>query len=336
MNQKDLGTMRRIMPSIAAIVRGRDDLGMAALVNDKGLFLAHTDSVYANRIKARLSDGRIVDMILVASDDPSQLAVLQAQDWIKDARPLTPTADLKAGDSLVAILPSRRIRAEFIEAKSGLLASSRHIMPLAEINFEASADTVGGALVVTQSGEMVGFLNASLKATQQADIHVPAAELTDTGPAPAMGVVGTGKGGRGTNKAMRVNGGSYGPADMTVAYTPSPAALRKTLNSFLLGKEVDHPSIGVDVKDAPKGGALIEKVTRGGTAEEAGLQAGDVVIEINGVAINKQVDLAKAVMDQQVGATLMIKAKRGRTTLILPVRVGSRQLKHHLNPGSAT
>ena len=343
MSSNEFSAYRLVAPSIANIVRGREAVGTAALVDPTGLFLAHLDSVYGKRVNARLSDGRLISLTLRAEDDQTQLAILQADDWIKSARPLPPAEDLKSGDRLMAVLPTGLIRAEYVGGKSGVLASNRRLMPLSEISFEAPADRIGGGLVMTPSGNLVGFMNAALHNSGEADILVKPSKVQGggegegvlpKGAAPSIAPMAVQA--RNFGGAMG-GGGKVGPGDMTVAYTPSTRMLRKTLASLIRGKDVDRPSIGVDVKNSPdNNGALIERVEPGSGADQAGLKAGDIVVEIDGQDINSQMDLAQVIMDQEVGATLRVKVKRGRTLLIVPVVVGSKPAKAHSGPQSST
>lgn len=324
---KERSAWQSMEPSVAWIQRDGQSVGSAALVDRKGLFLTHVGAVQGHQVKAKLSDGRTVEMTLKASDEPTQLAVLQASDWIKSAKPIVPVeGELKAGDRLLAIVPGGMIRAQYISgSRFGVVSPSQRLMPLSEISFEAAAERISGALVLTPEGKIVGFLNATLRAepTQQA-MRTQANDLTATGEAmrAPMPLFATKR--------------QFGPADMTVAYTTAPSALDRALDSLVRGKSVARPSIGVDVKNAPGGGAQIDAIHPGSGAEEAGLKKGDVVTEINDRPIRDQVDLAKAVMEQQPGASLKIKVKRGRLTVIVPVRVGSKTSKVPVRPESST
>jgi S1-C subfamily serine protease len=328
MAPKDRAAWRSMQPAVASIVRGRRDLGSAALVDSRGLFVTYLGSVYGPHVTARLSDGRIVGMTLRSSDDATQLAVLQADDWIKSARPLAAEDDpMNPGDRLFAILPSGVIRAAYVGARHGLVASSKRLMPLSEINFEAPADLIGGALIVTSDGEIVGFLDAALHSQQEVSANVEPSALEGTTPKSSLS-----KAIQGLLKPRR----KLGPGDMTTAYTIAPNVFRKTMEGLISGRGVDRPSIGVDVKNASGGGALIQSVEPGSSAAESGLKAGDVVYEIDGKEIDDQVDLAKAVLDRPIGASLIVKVKRGRSILIVPVRVESRPAKRPINPEGAT
>lgn len=329
MGSKDKAVWRSIEPAVASIVRGRQEIGSAALVDARGLFVTYLGSVYAPHVTARLADGRIVGMTVKASDDTTQLAVLQADDWIKSARPLAPEEDpVNPGDRLIAILPTGIIRAQYVGTKHGLLASSKRLMPLCEINFEAPADIIGGALIVTTDGEVIGFLDAALHSTQEAFVNVEPTRIE--GQTPVKNSIGK------AIQSMLKPHRRYGPADMTTAYTVAPNVFRRTMEDLISGRGVEHPTIGVDVKNAPAGGALIEKVEPGSTAAQSGLKPGDVVFEIDGKPIDDQVALAKAVMEHQVGSSLIVKVRRGRSMMIVPVRVESHQAKRPQNPAGAT
>ncbi len=328
---KDKAVWRSIEPAIASIVRGRQDVGSAALVDARGIFVTYLGSVYAPHVTARLADGRIVGMTLKASDDTTQLAVLQADDWIRSARPIAPEEDpLIAGDRLLAILPSGLVHADYEGSIHGLVASSKRLMPLSEIHFAAPPDKIGGALIVTADGEMIGFLDAALHSREgeEANEVLPSAMEGGSAAKPSLS--------RTLKSMLQVRPRRYGPQDMTTAYIVAPNVFRRTMEDLISGRGVDRPSIGVDVKNAPAGGALIESVAEGSSAAQAGLKPGDVVFEINGKRIEDQVALAKAVMEHQVGASLTVKVRRGRSMLIVPVRVGSHQAKRPANPEGAT
>lgn len=327
--EKDRAAWSRVVPSVASILRGNQDLGSAALVSSKGLFLTHLGAVYGDRIRARLSNGEIVEMTLKASDEPTQLAVLQASDWIKTAKPLAPVdGELKPGDRVLAVRSNAIMRAQFVTGtRYGVVAPSQRLMQLSEISFESPSNQVDGALVVTPDGRLVGFLNATLRANTENALSPTAPDAMAEFRSVQPMAKAVGGGGGGARK--------FGPGDMTVAYTTAPGVLQRAVDSLVRGKGIERPSIGVDVKNAEGGGALIDSVTPGSEADQAGLQAGDIVIEIDGVKISKQVDLAKAVMNQEIGSSLRMKVKRGRWTLTVPVKVGSKSQKAPLRPESA-
>ena len=328
---KERQAWKDMQDSVIQIVRDGRGYGSAALVDSKGLFLTHLGTVYADRVSGRLANGRTVTLYLKSSDGPTQLAVLQAEDWMRSARPLAPASNLQPGETLLAVLPSGIIRAEFVSGKRyGIVAPSRRLMPLSEISFEAPADLIGGAMVITSTGRLVGFLNAALHPANDANAQIKPMEMRGINGDSVEPMVKAAAG------ALLAPKKRFGPADMTVAYTPAPMAFDKALKSLLRGQDVPRPSIGVDVKNAEGGGALIDLIHAGSSAEEAGLLKGDVVIQIDARRIKDQVDLARAVMDHEIGASMRVKVKRGRQILIVPVRVQSRTGKSPADPASAT
>ncbi|HEY6799763.1 MAG TPA: PDZ domain-containing protein, partial [Agromyces sp.] len=70
-------------------------------------------------------------------------------------------------------------------------------------------------------------------------------------------------------------------------------------------------------------GALIAELSPGGAAEQAGLQAGDVVTEFNGVPITDQTDLTAQVRALPGGATTELTVQRDGETVTIDVTLGT-------------
>ena len=93
---------------------------------------------------------------------------------------------------------------------------------------------------------------------------------------------------------------------------------------------VSKPYVGIMVANVsnealayglPKG-AAIQSVTEDGPAATAGLQANDIITEINGTAIEDRKDVADAIAAAQVGDKLTMSVYRQGQTLSLTVEVG--------------
>ncbi|NJM30051.1 MAG: DegQ family serine endoprotease [Rhizobiales bacterium] len=69
-------------------------------------------------------------------------------------------------------------------------------------------------------------------------------------------------------------------------------------------------------------GALIADVTKEGPAEKAGIQAGDVVIEFNGRAVNQMRDLPRIVAETEIGAKVPVKVLRKGQEVAVTAEVG--------------
>ena len=69
-------------------------------------------------------------------------------------------------------------------------------------------------------------------------------------------------------------------------------------------------------------GALIAGVTEGGPAEEAGIEAGDVVLTFNGERVPSMRDLPRMVADTQIGTEVDVEVLRKGETVTIPVTLG--------------
>jgi S1-C subfamily serine protease len=81
------------------------------------------------------------------------------------------------------------------------------------------------------------------------------------------------------------------------------------------------PGLGLRVADVPGGqGARVGGVRPGSTAERAGVQVGDVVVELSGRPVGSVADLEQIAARRPAGTPTSMTVERAgeRTTLILP------------------
>jgi S1-C subfamily serine protease len=71
-------------------------------------------------------------------------------------------------------------------------------------------------------------------------------------------------------------------------------------------------------------GAYVEDVTNGSGADEAGIQVGDVIVEIDGTAIDSSGDVQAAVRSNQPGDTVAVVIVRGGDTVTVDATLGER------------
>lgn len=321
-----------IQPSLATLIRDGKTVGMAAMIGQNGVFLAHKSMVPGKSIRGLLSDNTSANLTLIGSDGATQLVMLKADKWIKTAKPLIPVPkDPGGSELLIAALPSGPIRAQFVSAQRVGVQSNR-ILPLSEVWFELPADQVLGAILFSKTGNLVGFLAATLESDPK----------QEQGARPKRGSPGTGDGSAfGADSEAQPNAKSanrpQGPGALTVAYAVSPAMVRRVVSSFQAGqKQVAHPSIGVFCVDMRQtAGAEVKKVTPNSPAWVAGIRVGDVIVAVDNVAVENQVSLARMIMNFQVGQEIKVKVRRGANEWMVPVRVGA-QSPPAGNPQGAT
>ena len=94
---------------------------------------------------------------------------------------------------------------------------------------------------------------------------------------------------------------------------------KKTAEQLIKTGSATYPIMGIAVDTRYTGtGALISSeangVTNGGPADKAGLKAGDLILEIDGVEINTSDELIVAIRSRNVGDKVKIKFKRNAIT----------------------
>lgn len=315
---------RQISSQMIFVVQNGQPNGAGSLIDDRGLFLIHKNFAYSAVLSGRMLDGQTFELRLVSTDEPTQLALVQAPMWATrkqeaaratNSAPGAPSvAKVKAQNPegpVLAVLPNGTpMRAELKSSnRIGLVNPARRVMTLTEFQFEAPPQTIGGSLVFNMEGKLVGILGAALEA--------PAQNTQGRGFDQTFG-----GGGGGTNSFIAQK--TVGPGPMTVAYSVGPEILSRVIEGFLSPSHtVDHPALGILCKDAPRdGGALVDTVLQGSPAEKGGLRAGDIIVELDGKPIASQIDYAKFMLKQRVGNTLRAKIKRGPLDLTLSLTVG--------------
>lgn len=303
---------RRIEPSVVYLLEGGSIRGAAALIDQKGYFVAHRSIVSQNVLQGRLPDGRTVRLRVVAGDEATQLVLLVAELWIGGAKPVALSSNERSGEKLFAVLPDGPIRASMsVCDKLAVLNPSRRVLSVCEIRFEDPSQVVGGALVFSQSGEFIGALNATLQ----------------SGEAPRESALTKVLGGSGASElpsfAKRAASTRVGPAELTVAYTAGPDALKRVIEGFRSpSHQVSHPALGIFCRDANGGGALVDRISPDSPAFASGLMAGDVIYEMAGAPVGDQVDYARILLRQTVGARIEIKYRRGGVPQRIVLTVG--------------
>ena len=95
------------------------------------------------------------------------------------------------------------------------------------------------------------------------------------------------------------------------------------------GPAPDQPMLGVGLSPSDQDGALVERVEDGSPARAAGLQAGDVIIKLNGEGIADGSALAAQVIKRKPGDEITLTVERGDQTLELKTKlVAAKDLKN--------
>jgi len=230
----------------------------------------------AERITITLDDGRQFQASIVGRDAPTDLAVLQI-----DADGLTPAAlgsseALQVGDDVLAIgnaldLPGGPTVTKGVVSAKGRLIQQDGITIPDVIQTDASINpgNSGGPLV-NKRGEVVGITTAVIRGQAEG---IGLAISIDSARPIVEELIDKGQVGRGLLGVT------------IVEITPALA------DSFDLA--VDH---GIGLQD----------VQPGGPARRAGLQPGDIIVELAGQEINNSGDLFQVLTDHRAGETVTV------------------------------
>ena len=109
-----------------------------------------------------------------------------------------------------------------------------------------------------------------------------------------------------------------------VGYAVSIENIERVVEQLKSGGSVDYAYLGVQIGDNEDGGAQIAEVRDGTPADEAGLESGDVVTEIDGEEVADGDDLRRAVAEHEPGDELELTVERDGDTETITVTLGTR------------
>lgn len=316
---QDITAWQQIAPSVVMVMQRGVPRGPAALIDSKGLFIAFKSVIGPAPMFAKTSSGSMIQVTAIAEDKVTQMVLLKAEGWTPavDQAPLSVISsdrltNPKSSVKVVALLPSGPIRAELVgEPRMSVVSPSLRAVSVNELRFESPpASALGGALLFSYDGHLVGVLGATLQSASPAGgggAQVGSRFALETTRA----------------KALNYDANSYGPAGMTVAYTYSPDIMARIVEGFLKpDHQVEYPALGLACTDGNGDGAKIIDIESGSPSAEAGLAKGDIIAKIGGVRIKDQLDYARQLLNQKVGATISVEVHRGADILTLSVKVG--------------
>ena len=149
-------------------------------------------------------------------------------------------------------------------------------------------------------------------------------------------------------RVIGVNSAIYSPTGGSVGIGFAiPASVAKPITDRLMrGETIQRGYLGVEIGPitpemqenmelANRRGAYVNSVTAGGPAERGGLEAGDIVLSLNGRDLEDQTDLTRRVGQAKPGDALRLEILRDGRRQTLNVRSGTRPGQAELN-GSAT
>lgn len=317
----------KVRPSVVTMMHSGIARGIGVCVDSKGSFLVHRSAVPFPNLFAKLSSGIQIQVKLVASDDTTQLSLVQAVNPLPTSvAPIKIGSEPeKAGGSLLAVLVTGPIRATFVNGERyGIVKPSLRLVPLNELQFEAHSAQIGGGLVFTVDGSLMGILDATLGLGEPNQNQVSKSADSTLGGGFGGAALAAPPGASRAALPRPRPSVQFGPAPQTVAYTISSSVLHRVVSGLSSpSRKVLHPAIGVQCRNFEPLGAQITSVVVGSPAEKAGLRVGDVILAIGGALINNQLDVPRITMRLRIGTEVEVRYRRDDEERSVSVGVGA-------------
>ncbi|WP_420479505.1 Do family serine endopeptidase [Brevundimonas sp. FT23028] len=289
--------------------QGEDDEGATAMGSGSGFFISADGFIVTNNhvvadaveITVRLADSREMTARVVGRDESTDLAVLKVDGSDFPYVSFEETAQPRVGDWVIAV---------------------------------GNPFGLGGtatAGIVSAQGR-----NQLDNSTPYTDyIQIDAAINRGNSGGPTFDIYG---------RVIGVNSAIYSPSGGSVGIGFAiPASVAKPITDRLMrGETIERGYLGVQIGPIDRtwvsqlglqnsDGAYVNSVTAGGPADRAGLQAGDVVLTLNGEKVRDSNDLTRRVGQARPGDNLRLEIWRDGRRQTLNVRSGTRPSVAELN-----
>lgn len=267
--------------------------GSGIIISENGYILTNNHVIAdATSITVTLKNGDTFPAALVGLDEDLDIALLKV-----DATGLTPaeigtSSDLRVGQTIIAIgnplgQLGGTVTSGIISALERSITIDGTTMSLMQIDAAVNPGNSGGALF-DEEGTLVGVVNAK----------------------------SSGNGVEGIGFAIPID------------------SVMEILDDLVnYGYVKGRPAIGITMVDISTSqmaymyrvselGPYIYSVNEGGSAEAAGLQSGDRILSVNGVAVSSAAEVKEQITGVSVGSTITMEVSRNNQTLSIKVVMG--------------
>ena len=304
-------TINNLRPALAYIKLGSLNSGAAAFITKDGYAITHQLSLGSGAKELVTGAGERLTFITVHKDTPSQLVLIKTTRVPSKVETVSWADDSDGGRGMIlAVLPTGTVRAEITSSERiGVDDRSRRAVPMNEVRIEQTPAAIGGALLFSGKGRLIGSIAATLAVA-------PGAVAQDQSRS------GTQSAGLKTSVNAKSNA-AFGPAGLVVGYTPTWEVTKRAIAGFLTpGHKAPTALLGVLIVNS-LGGVSVQQVDVDSPASQAGILVGDVISDIGGKKIRDQIDFARMTYDFRPGDKVAIQIQRGNQKLTLVATLGA-------------
>lgn len=292
----------KVGPSVVSIHTGTrqgEAAGSGVVINKDGLILTNAHVIDgASTINVEFIDGQSAAATVVGAVQARDVALIKVSG-VSNLKPaeLGASSDLQVGDDVVAIgnalnlgdTPS--VTTGIVSALGRSLQSPTGYLLTDLIQTDAAINpgNSGGPLVNSQ-GQVVGINTAILQDAQNIGFSLSIDSIRSIIDDVAAG------------RAVNLKRPLLGVESLDVAYLDPQVIDRFKINST--------------------SGAFVQRVTSGSGADEAGLQAGDVITGVDGKAIKSAADLTKRIGEKKPGTKVEISFERSGVSKTVTATLG--------------
>jgi len=297
--------LEKVQPSVVSIHTGTREgeaAGSGIVLNEEGLVLTNAHVIEgANSIEVDFADGQTAEARVIGKVESADVALVQAEDLDSATVPaeLGSSGDLLVGDEVVAIGNALNLGAE-PSVTTGIVSQTGR-------SISAPDGTVLDDLIQTDAAINPGNSGGPLINARGQVVGVNTAILADA---------------------------------QNIGFALEIDSIRSLIDDLESGKsdpEKERPVLGVatldvavidqDVADrfgvTATSGAFVQSVTEGSGAEVAGMQAGDVIVEVDGRRIRTSEDVGQAVRALDPGSSVKIVIDRDGEEQTVNATLGS-------------
>ncbi len=259
----------------------RQGMGSGAIIRPDGYIVTNNHVVEgADELQVKLLDGSTYDAEIIGTDPQTDLAVIKVDADNLPSISLGTSDNLKVGQWVMAFGSplsadlGNTVTAGIISAVGRLSQGAEGVQTFIQTDAAINPGNSGGPLVDLQ-GRLIGINTAIISRTggyQGIGFAIPVNTVRSV-------------------TEQLIENGYVEHAQLGIQYTPASEALIKALN-------------------LPRGAALVADVMKGTAADKAGLEPGDVIVELDGKKLTDHRQVAQIIGGKKPGDRLRVVVNR--------------------------